>query len=94
MYVCKTCRSERVWIDAHVNANDETEVETFDSYYCEKCDGETTLVSVGKSLAAVSDVLKVIFPSASFGEDNDGQLIIYTDYKVQGDTLVPLTQED
>ena len=32
-----------------------------------------------------------IFPNASFGDDNDGQLLIYTDMKLDAqDNIIPL----
>jgi len=37
---------------------------------------------------ALAQVL-AIFPHATFGDDNDGQLIIYTDMVLRGDSVLP-----
>ena len=42
---------------------------------------------------AMQGILSV-FPNATIGEDNDGQIVIYTDVRlVRGGTLVPFANE-
>jgi len=39
--------------------------------------------------------LLTIFPNATLGEDNDGQLIIYTDTMISlGGDIIPLAEEN
>lgn len=39
----------------------------------------------------LSQLLK-IFPDATLGEDNDGQLIIFTDMRFSGENIVPFEE--
>lgn len=41
---------------------------------------------------AMRNILAV-FPNATIDEDNDGQLIVYTNMKIQGDMLLPFEVE-
>ena len=42
MYRCTECDSEKVYADAWVNLNDETDVlGPYAEFYCSKCDGST-----------------------------------------------------
>ncbi len=44
-----------------------------------------------KTLQELLDAVWKVLPNATFGEDLDGQLVIYTDLKVnRGDTLAPI----
>ena len=38
-------------------------------------------------------LIRDIFPNCTFDEDNYGQIVIYTDMMVEGDTLVNLEEE-
>ena len=35
-----------------------------------------------------------VLPHATAGEDNDGQLIIYTDMRLSGDDVVPFEEDE
>ena len=39
---CSTCGSKEVFYDAYVGVNDESDVRTFDSVFCETCGGQTS----------------------------------------------------
>ena len=47
-----------------------------------------------KDIHELMEKINEICPDATIGEDNSGQLIIYTDVKLEGDVLVPLELED
>jgi hypothetical protein len=45
----------------------------------------------------VNDAMRLllqIFPDCEVGSDNDGQLVVYTGCKIDGDTLVPFSPEE
>lgn len=49
-----------------------------------------TAVSTPKTISELLAAILPILPDATLGEDNSGQIIIYTDLTTQGDdTLVP-----
>lgn len=41
--VCSTCGSDRVFFDAWVGVNDPSDILTFDTVFCNNCDGESSL---------------------------------------------------
>ena len=45
------------------------------------------------TLTELADMMYGILPEATFGEDNDGQLIIYTNLLLQDNNLVPFPEE-
>jgi hypothetical protein len=46
--VCRYCGSDRVFLDATVNANDPSDFCTHDHATCERCNGDTHLVSAAE----------------------------------------------
>lgn len=45
IYVCSHCGSREVFSDAFASVNDPDDVRTYDSKHCEKCEGETSIVT-------------------------------------------------
>lgn len=41
---CVYCKGTNVFVDAWANANDISDVRTFDATFCEDCGGQTTLI--------------------------------------------------